>query len=141
MEQEHVADGPDFSAFFLEETSAIDLELPNGEPMLYDGAQVRVHLYGPATDRYQRASDAMQREAMRRAVAVAGQKKRKKQAEAEDSDADLRWLLAVTQRFESFPYPGGAEAIYREPRLRYIADQVRAHLADLGNFFRPGETT
>ena len=51
-------------------------------------------------------------------------------------DADAKFLSAVTERIDNFPFPGGPAAVYREPRLKYLADQVRAHLGDLGNFFK-----
>lgn len=130
----------DFSAFFLADTSALELELPNGDPMLFDGAQVRVHLHGPATEKYAKAKSAMDKEAAKRVFAAMGGKGRKK-SDNDDRDADAAFLVAVTERFENFPYPGGAEAIYREPKLRYIADQVRGHLNDLGNFFSGGAKT
>ena len=128
----------DFSEFFLSDSSVLDIELPNGDPMFCNGGQVRVHLWGPSTDLYIRAKAAMDREASKRVIAAVGLKGKRK--ESEDADADAKFLIAVTDRFDNFPYPGGVEAIYREPHLKYIHDQVRAHLNDLGNFFLTGET-
>jgi hypothetical protein len=128
----------DFASFFLSDTSALDIELPNGEPMLYNGQQVRVHLYGPSTTQHAKAKEALDREAIKRVVAASGAKGKR---EAEDKDADVRFLVAVTARVENFPFPGGAEGIYREKRLAYIADQVRKHLGDMGNFFSAGEAS
>ncbi|WP_299082829.1 hypothetical protein [uncultured Paraglaciecola sp.] len=122
----------DFSQYFLEETSVLDLDLPNGDPMKYCDKQVRVHLFGPATDQYEKASQSLQREATKRAMNSVGTKNRKTK---EDADSDIRFLLAITDRFENFPYPGGAEAIFRELKLKYIQDQIKEHLAELGNFF------
>ena len=126
----------DFSSFFLAETSIVELDLPNGEQMLYEGNPVRVHVHGPATARFTKANEAMQREAAKRVMAAIGNKGRK---EAEDKDADAKFLVAITERIENFPYPGGGEAVYREPKLKYIADQVRTFVGDTGNFFGPGE--
>jgi hypothetical protein len=126
----------DFSSFFLAETSIVELDLPNGEQMLYEGNPVRVHVHGPATARFTKANEAMQREAAKRVMAAIGNKGRK---EAEDKDADAKFLVAITERIENFPYPGGVEAVYREPKLKYIADQVRTFVGDTGNFFGPGE--
>lgn len=126
----------DFSVFFLDESGVLDLELPNGEPLLYEGKQVSVKIYGPATKQFIRATEAQQREATKRVVAAMGKKGGK--SEKEDSEADIKFLCAITEEFVNFPYPGGAEGIYSEPRLKYIADQVRAHVGDLGNFFHSG---
>lgn len=125
---------PNFDAFLLDETSRLELDLPTGEPMLFDGKQVAVNLYGPATTQFTKARDAVEKEATKNVFRAMGNNKAKKGDEA-DADADAKYLVAVTASFENFPYPGGADAIYREPRLKYIANQVRTHLNDLGNFF------
>lgn len=122
-----------FAAFFLTEASRIEIDLPNGEPMLYEGKQVAVNVYGPATDVYAKAKDAMDKEVQKRAFRTMGAKLKK--GDDEDKDADVKFLVAVTDSVENFPFPGGAGAIYRELRLKYVADQVRGHLSDLGNFF------
>ena len=130
--------GEDFSEFFLTETAALDIELPNGEPMLYKGKQVVVHLFGPSTSQFVKAKAAIDKEASKRVIAAMGAKGKRK--EQEDQDADAKFLIAVTERFDNFPYPGGVEAIYREQKLKYIHEQVRTHLNDLGNFFLTGQT-
>ncbi len=123
----------DFGAFFLSETSRLDIDLPNGEPMLYEGKQVTVHVHGPATDVFAKAKDAMDKEASKRVFRSMGAKLKK--GDDEDKDADAKFLTAITDSIENFPFPGGPGAVYREPRLKYVADQVRGHLSDLGNFF------
>jgi predicted metalloprotease len=125
----------DFSEYFLDDTSAVDIDLPNGEPMLYPkvgGQQVRVRVYGPSTKQYQKAQEVMSREATKRVVAAMGNKRKQ---EAEDQDADIKFLVAITAEIENFPYPGGPEAVYRNPKLKYVADQVRTHVGDTANFF------
>jgi hypothetical protein len=134
-EGKQMSKNDDFSGFFLSETSVINLDLPNGEPMMFDGSPVRVHVYSPATSQYTKANDAMQKEAAKRLMASIGSKSKK---EAEDKDADAKFLVAITDHFENFPYPGGADAIYREPKLKYVADQVRTFVGDAGNFFGIG---
>ena len=124
-----------FSAFFLVSAARLELLQPDGEPMLYNGQPVAVHLHGPCTDQYVAAMHKKEREATKRVVASVTQRGRKA-VEAVDTDADAQFLCAVTASFENFPFPGGAEAIYREPRLKYINNQVTNHLADLGNFFK-----
>lgn len=125
----------EFSAFMLDETARLELELPNGDPMLFKGKQVAVNLYGPATDEYAVAKAAMEKESAARVFRAMGGRNKKK-GEAEDREADAKFLTAITASFENFPFPGGAHAIYREPKLKYIAGQVQAHVNDLGNFFK-----
>lgn len=124
----------DFSAFFLEETSAVEIDLPNGEPMLFDGQRVAVRVYGPSTQAFITAKTALDREAAKNMAAAFGMKQ--KGREDARKDADSAFLTAITAGIDNFPFPGGAAAVYDEPRLKYIADQVRAHVNDLGNFFK-----
>lgn len=121
----------DFSAYFLQDTSTVSIKLPTGQPMLYQGQPVTVVVYGPATERYSTAKDALDREAARSLMAALNAGK-----DGSDKQADARFLSAITERIDNFPFPGGPAAVYREPRLKYLTDQVRSHLADLGNFFR-----
>lgn len=127
--------GIDFSAYFLNDTSAVSINLPSGLPMMCQGQPVVVHVFGPSTPQHTEARDALDREAAQRLVASFGGKASK--PGSSDKDADAQFLTAVTQRIDNFPFPGGVPAVYREPRLKYLADQVRAHLGDLGNFFGP----
>ena len=122
-----------FAAFFLSETSRVEIDLPTGEPMLFDGKQVAVNVHGPATDVFAKAKDAMDKEASKRVFRSMGAKMKK--GDDEDKDADAKFLTAITESIENFPFPGGPGAVYREQRLKYVADQVRGHLNDLGNFF------
>lgn len=125
-----------FDQFFINETSALEIDLPNGDPMLFNGAPVIVHLHGPSTTEWMTALDAKEKEATKRVLAAMGQKGKNAK---KDIDADARFLCAVTSRFENFPYPGGIEAIYHEPRLKYINNQVNTHLNDMGNFYKNSE--
>lgn len=129
----------EFAEFFLDETSRLEIELPGGDPMLYNGQPVAVNLYGPSTAQHVAAREKAEREATKRVFANMAKGSKKK--DEPDTDADAKFLCAITASFENFPYPGGAEAIYRQPRLKYINNQVNAHLADLGNFFKKSKTT
>lgn len=122
-----------FESFFLSDESSVNIDLPTGDPMLYQGEQVSVVLYGPATPEFVAAKTAMEKEATDRVFAAMGTKK--KRNSTEDKDADAKFLSAVTCRIDNFPFPGGKEAVYRERKLQYLHEQVRKHLNDLGNFF------
>jgi len=127
----------DFSQFLLNDTSVVDIDLPNGSPMQYQGNPVRVHVYGPSTPQFIRANKVLTEEATKRVVAAMGNMTQK---EADERDADARVLVAITATIGNFPCPGGAEAIYREPKLMYIGDQVRKFVGDAANFFGAAAT-
>lgn len=121
----------DFSQYLLSPTGRVEINLPNGEPMLHQGQRVAVNVYAPASAEYHRASTAMQRTAREKLLG-----RGKSANDADDSaEADARFLTAITVSIENFPYPGGVPAIYRQRGLMYIGEQVRAYLADEGNFF------
>lgn len=128
----------DFSDFYLSDTIAIQIEDPkNGEPLLFKGKPVLAHVFGPSTEVYERAQDRQTREATKRVLAAASTPNKK--VEEADPDSDIKFLIAITDRFENFPFPGGVEAIYRARRLRYINRQVLSKVGDMGNFFKVGE--
>jgi hypothetical protein len=127
-----------FSSFFLRDTTIVDIDLPNGEPAMTDAGRVSFEVYGPATEEYKKANDALSRESVRRyqnTLNIKGMRKEK-----EDQDADVKFLLSITKRVINFDYEGGIEAIYREPHLSYMADQVRAAVSNGANFFKGAET-
>lgn len=121
----------DFSQYLLSPTGRVEINLPNGDPMLYDGKRVAVNVYSPASAEYARAKATMERAARDK---ILGGKKSANEAE-DNAEIDARFITAVTQSVENFPYPGGADAMYRERGLMYIEAQVRSYLNDQGNFF------
>lgn len=143
-ESKKAVDMSDFEEFMLEDTSVLDIVLPNEEPMLFKGQPVRVHLYGPSTEEYARAVDRKEKSAMKRVVEAAAAKNKVNKAMQKKEDVrevDVRFLIDVTSHFENFPYPGGKEGIYKESRFVYMQNQILRHLADMGNFFKGSEKT
>lgn len=134
----NVAPDQDFSQFFLNDTSPVEIDLPDGEPMLHQGHRVVVHVFGPGTAEYVQARKDADADAARRAVALMGVKSKKAKNKDPDDFAEQKFLAAITQRIDNFNYPGGAFGVYTEPRLVYINNQVQAHIRDLGNFFGSG---
>lgn len=121
----------DFSQFLLSPTGRVEINLPNGDPMMVDGKRVAINVYSPASAEHARASAAVQRAARDKLL---GGKKSANEAD-ESAEIDARFLTTVTESIENFPYPGGAHAIYRERGLMYIGEQVRSYLGEQGNFF------
>jgi hypothetical protein len=130
-----------FAAFLLAPTSAVEITLPNGQPMLYQGQPVRVHVYGPASQVFIDAKAELDRDAAQRVFGAMNKGQgNNKRGTPEGAETDAKFLTAITRDIENFPYPGGVAAVYREPGLLYLHDQVRRHLGDLGNFFGHSET-
>jgi hypothetical protein len=127
----------DFSAFFLQPSAVVNIELPTGGPLLFEGRPVRVHVHGPSSAEFTAASDAQQRFIASQVQLKKGMVKSGIDPE-EARQQDVRFLTAITISVENFPYPGGTAAIYLERGLAYIPEQVRAYLNDQSNFF-PGK--
>jgi hypothetical protein len=124
----------DFSMFFLAVSGTVAINMPNGKPLMYEGNQVTIDVYGPGSIQHIKATEFIQNEATKRLLIAAGNTDVK-----EDPDADVKYLLAITRSINNFPYEGGAKAIYSEPRLNYIANQVRAYVGRAGNFFEDAD--
>lgn len=124
----------EFSQFFLSDESRLEIELPDGDPMMFNGQPVVIVVYGPATEQFARAKAMQEKSATARVIAAVGNKKQKA-SQAADDTSDAQYLTAVTKTVENFPFPGGPLAMYSEKRLQYINHQVSKHLSDLGNFF------
>lgn len=138
-EAKKVVDVAEFEEFMLEDTSVLDIVLPNEEPLMFKGQPVRVHVYGPSTEEYARAVDRKEKSAMKRVVEAAAAKNKINKAMQKKEDVrevDVRFLIDVISHFENFPFPGGKEAILRETRFVYMQNQILRHLADMGNFFK-----
>jgi len=123
----------EFSQFFLNDESRVEIDLPNGDPMTFNGQPVVIVVYGPGTEQFARAKAMQDKSATARVIAAVGNKKPK--TNQADDTSDAQYLTAVTKAVENFPYPGGPLAMYSEKRLQYINNQVSKHLSDLGNFF------
>jgi len=125
----------DFSAYLLKPMSQVEIDLPNGEPMLGpNGQRVVAHVHGPGSEEFARASANQARGARENLF-----NKKGKFDEKISLEADAKFLETITASIENFPYPGGAAAIFRERALGYIGDQIRAFVGDSGNFFKPSK--
>jgi hypothetical protein len=110
--------------------------------MLFEGQPVRVHVHGPASQVFIDAKAELDRDAAQRVFGAMskGQGNNKRGSSPESAEADAKFLAAITASIDNFPFPGGVAAVYREPGLLYLHEQVRRHLGDLGNFFGHSET-
>lgn len=126
----------DFSDYMLEETGTLDLVLPSGDAMLYNGQPVQAVIYSPASASYRAAEQARDR------FVIANVKAGKAGDQMEQNrEQHMTFLTAITKEIRNFPFSGGPAAIYREPRLQYIASQVEAYASRLGNFFKGGKSS
>jgi len=118
----------------------IKLKRPDGSPMLDENQQpcfARVH--SPASKVWEVANAAKRRKTMRRVREGGG----RIEAAVDDAEDTIEFLVAITEEFVNVEVPvvdgaGGAKAmvraIYANPALGYIRDQIEAASTDWGTF-------
>lgn len=129
-------DAFDLSSFEASDTATLTVLGLDHEPLQYNSKPVQIELYGPGSDIAQRLDAKAATAAQARAFAMlqSGGKG------ADDEDArkqQAEKLAALTVRVINFPVEGGALAIYQNPRLRYITNQVARFQENWANF-KPG---
>ena len=127
------ADDFDLAAFEVAETATLDVLGLDQEPLLYRGQPVRITVHGPGSAAYVRAESRAAQASQARALAALRGKAGKADLE-EQRQQTAEKLAAVTAGIENFPMPGGALALYANPKLGYITNQVERFLADWANF-------
>lgn len=120
----------DLSQFELKETSTLDVELPNGDPMLVDGKQVQIELYGKGSKEYTSAKHKLDRAVQEKSFAMLRGKVNKNPEE--NDKIKNEFLVAVTKEIHNLPVT--AIEIYGNPKLCYITEQVEKHLDETANF-------
>lgn len=121
----------------VSETAVIDLKGPDDEPLLDEDKKPKtVTVYGPGSKQYAKASTA------RNNRLVDKLKKKGKTDTSSDEAAreTAEFLAACTKELSPNIRMGDLEgdalikALYSEPKLGYIAEQVGKFLGDWGNF-------
>ena len=125
----------DISKLAVNPTSTIELEDPNGEPLVNDsGEKISITIYGPGSKQYQKATGIRNR-----AILEYVRKGGKKMKDDEQRELDADFLASCTVSFNGFGYKDltGYEmfkAAYLDPSIGFIAEQVNKAIGDWANF-------
>lgn len=126
------------------ETSILHLRSADDVLLYDDGADgkpdhskpVTIELYGPGSKPYNAAKSKAANKMLEKL-----RRKSKVELTAEEQDEQqMEQLIACTIRFNHIEHPSGAtgenlfRAVYSDPTLGFIRDQVQAHIGDWGNF-------
>ena len=123
----------DISQFETVDTAALAVKKPNGDELLVDGKPVIINLYGPGSKEYINAKYKFENATQARSIAMIRGKISKNIAE-ESAQLQAERLAGCTESIDNFPIEGGALALYSNPKLSYITDQVIKFLDDTENF-------
>lgn len=132
----------DISKLAVKETAVIELESPDGEPLVNDqGETLSVTVYGPGSKQFQRAQGTRNR-----AILEYVRKGGKKMRDEEQRELDAEFLSACTVSFNGFTYKDltGYEmfkAAYLDPAIGFIAEQVNKAIGDWANFTKGSNKT
>lgn len=132
----------DISKLAVKETAVIELESPDGEPLLNENGQVlSITVYGPGSKQFQRAQGKRNR-----AILEYVRKGGKKMKDEEQRELDAEFLADCTASFNGFVYKDltGYEmfkAAYLDPAIGFIAEQVNKAIGDWANFTNKSATT
>lgn len=120
--------------FEASDSATVEIKSQRGDgPLTFNGQPVSIEVYGPGSEQYVRAQAEVDRANSERLMqAMRG--KAPKDAAAEMRAAQLGKLVACTKAINNFPIPGGAKALYDNPRLGYIRNQVMEFMEDWANF-------
>ena len=132
----------DISKLAVKETAVIELESPDGEPLLNENGEVlSVTVYGPGSKQFQRAQGKRNR-----AILEYVRKGGKKMKDEEQRELDAEFLADCTASFNGFVYKDLTgydmfKAAYLDPSIGFIAEQVNKAIGDWANFTNKSATT
>lgn len=123
----------DLSQFETIDTAALTVLSPKGDELLFEGKTVTINLYGPGSKQFVNAKYKLDNATQTRSIAMLRGKTSKNAAE-ETRQQQAEFYAAVTSSIDNFPIEGGALALYLNPKLTYITEQVEKFLSDTENF-------
>lgn len=108
----------------------------SGDELVYNGQPVRITMHA-AGSQVQVGAERKKLRAAKAALYAGMAGRISKNAEEEEFKREADYLASCTISVDNFPIPGGALAIYSNPKLGYITKQAQKYLADDANF-KPG---
>lgn len=131
----NAADAFDTSSFELEDFGTLHVMNARGDsPLLYQGSPVTIELYGPGSDQAVQAERRAGVSTQKRITDMMRGKAPDPKAAEKSEHEMVEKLVARTRAVNNFPVPGGARAIYANPRLNYITRQAITFMNDDANF-------
>lgn len=123
----------DLSQFETIDVASLTVQSPRGNDLTVDGKPVVINLYGPGSKQYVNAKYKLENSTQARSIAII-RGKAPKNASEENRQDQAKFLAEVTASIDNFPIDGGALALYLNPKLSYITEQVEKFLGDTENF-------
>lgn len=125
----------DLSQFEILDTASLTVLNPKGDELTVGGKPVVISVYSPGSKQFMNAKYKLDNATQARSIAIIRGKTPKNAAE-EARLQQAEFLAAVTASIDNFPIDGGALALYTNPKLSYITDQVEKFIGDTENFMQ-----
>lgn len=123
----------DISLFETIDTARLTVLNPKGDELVVNGEPVTIDLYGPGSKQFVNAKYKLENATQARSIAMLRGKTSKNAAE-ETRQMQAEFYAAITASLNNFPIDGGALALYLNPKLGYITEQVEKFIGDTENF-------
>jgi hypothetical protein len=125
----------DISQFETTDTGTLTVLNPKGDDLLVNGNPVTITIYGPGSKQFVNAKYKLDNASQARSIAMLRGKTAKNAAE-ETRQQQAEFYAAITVSLENFPIEGGPLALYMNPKLSYITEQVEKFISDTENFMQ-----
>lgn len=104
-----------------------------GAPQFNGTDPITITAYGPGTKVAAQAKFSYEQKVRARTMGEIGGKS-SQLTEADERRQRAEYLAQLVQSLDGFEYPGGAAALFANPKLRHIADGFEKWWSDAGNF-------
>lgn len=125
----------DISALELNDEGTVTIFDASGDnELLVEGQPVTITVYGQGSKQYVIAKHKLDNANTLMMTSLL-QKKASNANRAEEATKNAaEFLASVTKMLNNLPIEGGALALYSNPKLKYITDQVDKYLGEAANF-------
>lgn len=126
----------DINALEIQDSAKYHVTDAKGDPQYADDAcltPITITVASPGTKKAVKAQFKRDENRNARVLgSMAG--KTSKRTEVDEMAERAQFLADITESLDGFEYPGGAKALYMNPKLGHIADGVEKLFGDRGNF-------
>lgn len=123
----------DINALEIQDSGKYHVTDAKGDPQYEGDKPITITLASPGTKKAVKASFKRDENRSARVLgSMAG--KTSKRTEVDEMKERAEFLADITESLDGFDYPGGARALYMNPKLGHITDGVEKFFNDRGNF-------
>lgn len=116
----------------LQDTGVMEVELPNGNPLVVEGVPVTIEFHGIGSKEHTRAKYKFENAVQAKSIAMVRGKTSKNAAE-ENAELKANFVAECTIKINGLPNVTPLE-LFKNPKLVYILDQAEQFISKAENF-------